>query len=308
MYRMPWLAVAVYVRAPAAEAPMQTDIAANSDSTLMYSHGASAPVLTSEDSPSTMCVCGEIGYAPITSGRQSATVSATAREPSICLSTCQLLDSREGRLRGGDVALPDRAVEALAERGRHGIQRDRPRDRGERGEHRRTRHRPPEMLAGDLARRQRDQMFVRHLDVGARAVEEDGAVLEAGEHAGDVQERGVLDHEHVRVHDRLARADGRVTDPAERHHRRAGALGPEARERLRVAAVEKRGDRQQLGGGDDALAAAAVEANLDHAAKPRASSGARHPRGARSRIRSSPHRRAEGGRWAPARADRDCGT
>src|SRR3954451_780539 len=191
---------------------MQTDIAANSDSTLMYSHGASAPVFTSEDSPSTMCVCGEIGYAPITSGRHRATVSATAREPSICLSTCQLLDSREGRLRGGDVALPDRAVEALAERGRHGIQRDRPRDRGERGEHRRTRHRPPEMLAGDLARRQRDQMSVRHLDVGARAVEEDGAVLEAGEHAGDVQERGVLDHEHVRVHDRLVRADGRVTD------------------------------------------------------------------------------------------------
>src|SRR3954467_12272375 len=160
---MPWLAVAVYVRAPAAEAPMQTDIAANSDSTLMYSHGASAPVFTSEDSPSTMWVCGEIGYAPITSGRHIATVSATAREPSICLSTGQLLDLREGRLRGGDVALSDGAVEALAECGRHGVQRDRSRDRGKCREHRRARHRPAEMRAGKLARRQGDQAPARHL-------------------------------------------------------------------------------------------------------------------------------------------------
>jgi hypothetical protein len=29
-----------------------------------------------------MCVCGEIGYAQMTSGRHSATASATAREPS----------------------------------------------------------------------------------------------------------------------------------------------------------------------------------------------------------------------------------
>src|ERR671933_1404526 len=87
MYSNPWLAVAVYARAPAAEAPIATDIAENSDSTLMYSHGASSPPFTSADSASTMCVCGEIGYAAITSGRQSATASATARDPSICLST-----------------------------------------------------------------------------------------------------------------------------------------------------------------------------------------------------------------------------
>ena len=61
MYRRPWLAVAVYARAPVADAPIATDIAAYSDSTLMYSHGASSPRLTIADSASTMCVWGEIG-------------------------------------------------------------------------------------------------------------------------------------------------------------------------------------------------------------------------------------------------------
>ena len=47
--------------APAAEAPMATLSAANSDSTLMNSHRASAPDFTISPRPSTMCVCGEIG-------------------------------------------------------------------------------------------------------------------------------------------------------------------------------------------------------------------------------------------------------
>jgi hypothetical protein len=49
------------VRAPVAEAPMATDIAANSDSTLMNSHGDSSPAFTIAESPSTMWVWGEIG-------------------------------------------------------------------------------------------------------------------------------------------------------------------------------------------------------------------------------------------------------
>ncbi len=61
MYSRPWLAVAVYVRAPVAEAPIATDIAANSDSTLTNSHGASAPDLTIAESASTMWVWGVIG-------------------------------------------------------------------------------------------------------------------------------------------------------------------------------------------------------------------------------------------------------
>src|SRR6187397_2650871 len=91
MNSSPWLAVAVYVRAPAAEAPMHADIAPNSLSTLRNSHEPSSPAFTIWESPSTMWVWGEIGYAQMTSGRQAATVSATAREPSICLGTGRLL-------------------------------------------------------------------------------------------------------------------------------------------------------------------------------------------------------------------------
>jgi len=83
MYSSPWLAVAAYARAPAADAPMATDIAANSDSTLMNSHGVRRPDFTSRLSASTMWVCGEIGYAQITSGLQRATVAATPADPSI---------------------------------------------------------------------------------------------------------------------------------------------------------------------------------------------------------------------------------
>ena len=61
---------------------MAADIAPNSDSTMRYSQGASSPVRTRSESASTMCVWGEIGYAEITSGRQSATAFATASEPS----------------------------------------------------------------------------------------------------------------------------------------------------------------------------------------------------------------------------------
>ncbi len=70
----------------------------------------------------------------------------------------------------------------------------------------------------------------------------------------------------VRVGDRLAQADLLVVDPAERDHRRAHPLGAEARESLRVPALAKRGDREQLCRGDHALAAPAMDANLKHAA------------------------------------------
>jgi hypothetical protein len=61
MYSSPWLAVAVYERAPAALAPIATDMAANSDSTLTNSHEPRRSYFTIAESPSTMCVCGEIG-------------------------------------------------------------------------------------------------------------------------------------------------------------------------------------------------------------------------------------------------------
>ena len=61
MKRSPWLAVAVKERAPATEAPIATDMAANSDSTLMNSQGESSPFFTISPSASMMWVCGEMG-------------------------------------------------------------------------------------------------------------------------------------------------------------------------------------------------------------------------------------------------------
>src|SRR3954453_18428964 len=102
---------------------MATDIAANSDSTLTNSHGVSDPDFTSSARPSTMCVCGEIGYAQMTSGRHSATASATARDPSICLSTGQLLSfGTHEPVRGGrrgDVAVGLGTGEPAGDRGDH---------------------------------------------------------------------------------------------------------------------------------------------------------------------------------------------
>ncbi len=114
------------MRAPAADEPMATDIAANSDSTLTNSHGASSPVFTSWESPSTMWVCGEIGYAQMTSGRHSATASATARDPSSCLSMGGLphrgLHVLVGRRGCGRVAFADLAGEPVADRRQHGVE------------------------------------------------------------------------------------------------------------------------------------------------------------------------------------------
>ncbi len=61
MKSSPWLEVAVKARAPAAEAPMATDMAANSDSTLMNSQGDRSPAFTRDPRASMMCVWGEIG-------------------------------------------------------------------------------------------------------------------------------------------------------------------------------------------------------------------------------------------------------
>ena len=70
-------------------------MAPNSDSTMRNSHRPARPSATRSESASTMWVCGEIGYAATTSGRHRATVSATAREPSICRSTVSSWHSRD---------------------------------------------------------------------------------------------------------------------------------------------------------------------------------------------------------------------
>src|SRR5947208_10363538 len=118
---------------------MATDMAADSDSTLRNS-ALSSSLFTIADSASTMWVCGVIGYAQITCGRHIATASATARDPSICLSIGLCLSSEclslvpdevECGPGGGAIALRDLPGEPLVDRGQHRVQADRPGQRGE---------------------------------------------------------------------------------------------------------------------------------------------------------------------------------
>src|SRR4051794_15164712 len=270
MNSRPWLAVAVYVRAPVADAPIATDMAANSDSTLTYSHGARSPVRTSPESASTMCVCGEIGYAGMTSGRHRATVSATAREPSICLSGMER-SFHEGvrRDRGCAVAHGDGTGEARLDGGGHRPQRDDAAERSEAAEQGGVRERPAQVLAREVGGGDGHQVEVDVLEPelrhGPRGVDQYGA---AGPHAAEevdlVQQRGVLHDQRVGLHDRLAHPDRLLVDAAEGDDRRARPLRAEARERLSVALLEERRERRELGRRDDALATAAVDTDCEH--------------------------------------------
>src|SRR3954466_908267 len=122
-------------------------MAANSDSTLMNSHGASSPLATISPSASAMWVCGEMGYAQITSGRASATASATAREPSSCFSMAHRLVGGGG---GGDVRLRKLGRELLANRRAHRFERHDAGDRGKGAEQRRVRYRTADVLQRQL--------------------------------------------------------------------------------------------------------------------------------------------------------------
>src|SRR5688500_5851354 len=152
---------------------MQADIAANSLSTLRNSQEPSSPAFTICERPSTMWVCGEIGYAQMTSGRHAATVSATAREPSICLSTGRLphraIDEPEGRLGRRGVALARLAREAPADGGEDRSEAYDARQRGEPAQQRGARQRTAQVLASQVGGRDRDQA-ARHHVVDAEGV------------------------------------------------------------------------------------------------------------------------------------------
>src|SRR5215204_6139358 len=130
----------------------------------MNSQGCNRPVFTSAESASTMWVCGEIGYAAMTSGRQQAIASATALDPSICLGMDRLQQLQARRLCRGRVGLADRAGEALADRRRQRARRRDSRHGGQRAEQRRTGHRASKVLSRQLARR--DGVYV----TGGKAV------------------------------------------------------------------------------------------------------------------------------------------
>src|SRR5689334_16248691 len=90
-------------------------MAANSDSTVRNSQWGIRPCRTIDPTASTMCVWGVIGYAGTTLGRQRATASAIAREPSIW---SRMLAHRQPvvrRPRRGNVAFCDLALEPAAD-------------------------------------------------------------------------------------------------------------------------------------------------------------------------------------------------
>ena len=90
------------------------------------------------------------------------------------------------------------------------------------------------------------------------------ARLEALEDVHDAEQGRVLHDDRVRLANGFAKPDLLVVDAAERNDRRAHAFRAETRKRLRVLAFKKGGDGQQFGRGYDALAAAPVNANLEH--------------------------------------------
>src|SRR5215212_1100522 len=97
-----------------------------------------------------------MGYAQMTSGRQSATASAIACEPSICLSIGSLAfddhdRSVESGMRGSDIRERDVSGEFLVNRRRDRFDRYALSERGERSQQRRIRHRPTNMLQRNLA-------------------------------------------------------------------------------------------------------------------------------------------------------------
>src|SRR5512138_3531960 len=228
-----------------------------------------APAATSSPRPSTMWVCGEIGYAQITSGRHSATASATAREPSICFSMpfFHHVVVRGGRR--GDVARGHFAGELLLDRGADRSERDLPGKGRKAAEQGSIRHRPADVLQRELGRRHRagpepvHELIQAELLEAARGIDQDGAAArEPGEDIDLVQEGRVLNDDRVGLHYRLAQPDLLVVDAAERHDWGAGALRAEARECLRILAFAERRDREHLGRGHHALTAAAVDPDL----------------------------------------------
>ena len=123
-------------------------------------------------------------------------------------------------------------------------------------------------VAGQVSRRSRwnwqilaSPEFVEAL----RRVDEDVTLCgQAGEEIDLMDERHVLHDQGIGLHDWLARADLLVIESTKGHDRRAHPLRSETREGLCVASLGERSDREEFSGGHDALAAAPMEANLEH--------------------------------------------
>src|SRR6185369_5193800 len=246
-------------------------------------------------SPSTMWVCGEIGYAQITSGRQRATASATAAEPSTCLSMLVLpmpcFDEIVSGGGGGDIRVGDARAETFPDCRADRVERNPSGRRRQRTEQRGVRQRLADIRERKLGRRHRGHCSacreILESELGDRAGSIDQHETVRREAAKDihlVQQGRILDDDRVRREDGLAQANGFVVEPAKRDDGRAGALRTEARKRLRVPSLAKSGDRQQLGRGYDALASSAVKTYLVHLRSALRRVSSRRPRLAHRRI------------------------
>ncbi|HMQ93594.1 MAG TPA: hypothetical protein PKA33_18720 [Amaricoccus sp.] len=89
------------------------------------------------------------------------------------------------------------------------------------------------------------------------------AGLQPREDVDGMQERRILHDQGVGLHDRLAQPDLAVGDAAEGGDRRAHALRAEARKGLGVLALVEGRHGEKLGGSHHALAAAAMQTNLE---------------------------------------------
>ena len=212
----------------------------------------------------------------------SATASATAREPSICLSMRRLPELALARSSNAASAPRRRCPSPTAPGNRSRIAADDRRRARPAASAPRSRRAAPRWAAGGRGARARARSPARSAAArggSARAsspspsssklaagVDQHVAVAAAGRRRRRPGAAASGPGRSARRARRSARATriGRSSMRQNDDDRRAGALGAEARERLRVAALVEGGDRQQLGRGDDALAAAAMKPCCEH--------------------------------------------
>ena len=181
-----------------------------------------------------------------------------------------------GHRRGAAEPLPDgRANRADGDLGREG---------GEAPEQRGIGQRPADLALRHLGRGHRQQALgpepgrqglQPELVEGPGRVDEHIAVrAEPGEEV-DLVDQSRIDHDQaVRRHHWFTRPYLALVETAVRDHRSAHALGPEARERLRVPALLERREGQEVGGGHGSLPTPTVEAHCEHGSSvPRPSTG-----------------------------------
>src|SRR5215212_9135033 len=184
-----------------------------------------------------------MGYAQMTSGRQSATASATARDPSICLYIGRLALQRlvDGFVRGArcsDIGCSDLLPKFVTDRCFNRRECWAAGHCRERAEQRCIRQRTSDMNECDFTRAHgtdvpfeemlREVVQPKLFKAPRRIDEQKPEFRDAAEDVHLMQQGRVLDDHGVGFHDGLAQADFLLVDAAERGYRCAHPLGTEA--------------------------------------------------------------------------------